>query len=158
MALQSTTCQQLYYILDGNISIPVVDQSTAGTIYSLKNANNQYQFFPLTRRVNNKTMLYPSVSELSAGYWMLMANDREVDNASFNFNRIESEIDCFAPDEILDKFKDLGFKQVVIADATNKLIVKDIEKQRDGTELWQLFLLLSILMLGAEMIVIRLLH
>jgi hypothetical protein len=99
MALQSTTCQQLYYILDGNISIPVVDQSTAGTIYSLKNANNQYQFFPLTRRVNNKTMLYPSVSELSAGYWMLMANDREVDNASFNFNRIESEIDCFAPDE-----------------------------------------------------------
>lgn len=158
MALQSTTCQQLYYILEGNIAVPVFDQSSSGTIYSLKHSVNQSQFFPLTRKINNKTLLYPSLNDLTAGHWMMLGNDQVVDNESFNFSRIESVIDCYTPDEILNNFKTHGLTNTSISNASNKLIVKDIEKQRQGTELWQLFLLLSVLMLMGEMTTIRFLH
>jgi len=90
-----------------------------------------------------------------AGHFILQNKDSIVKNISFNYNREESETECYPKDSLsslVGRYKTANFNVLTYGD---DVLSAKIKEQDQGTKLWKYFIVMAILFLALEIVVAR---
>lgn len=151
MALQSVTSGKLYSVLEPSMQLTAKVPDVAKKLSLVQSDAVTY---PTRRLSGNGVVLYPNVSELTAGNCLIMADDEQVGSASFNFDRTESVQQYYEPDEAVQMFRQQGF-DVEIIKPSESAFASDVASNSANDGLWRLFVVLSLLSLLAETILLK---
>ena len=158
IALLSSPQQKLYYTIgrDEVVSVSTANDTFNDKVFKLKQLKGSDEIIPEQRKTDGIVSLMFQNHVLSNGNYMLMNDKTEHSCLSFNYDRRESEINCYSTSEIntfIDKNK---LQHARIVEAGNKPITQVIAEMNQGKKLWKTFVLLALLFLAAEVLLLRL--
>lgn len=154
IAFASIREQPLYYtIMKDN----VIENSkiNLNANQSLRLVANNFEVIPEIRQSNEKTRLYTADQVKKSGFYDLKQADSLISVIAFNDNRIESDMHY---DEQSDLAKLVNKDQVAILDPDKDPIAAAVSAKNNGTELWKLCLILSVIFLAIEILLVRFYH
>lgn len=151
VAFTSVKEQALYYILlkENVLESKKIDLATN---QSLKLVGDGFEIIPEIRNVNGKTLLYVADQVKKAGFYELKKGDSTFSVVAFNDNRSESDMH-YATQSDLQKI--FGKQPITFLDSKSDSITSAVAAKNNGTELWKLCLILSIVFLAIEILLIR---
>jgi hypothetical protein len=126
-----------------------------GANQSLKLVADQFEVIPELRQTNGKTLLYIADQVKRAGFYDLKKADSTLAVVAFNDNRTESDMHYTAQ---ADLHKLFGKQEVVFLDPKSDSIASAVSAKNNGTELWKLCLILSLVFIAIEIILVRFYH
>lgn len=92
------------------------------------------------------------------GIYDVRAGDRLVRRVAFNLDERESDLRAYAADEAGERLSSRLGQEVTVIDAAGEeagAVMRALDEQRTGVELWNVFLMLALLFLVSEMVVAR---
>lgn len=90
-----------------------------------------------------------------SGHYILQNKDSIVKNISFNYNREESDTECYPKDSLsslAERYTNSSFKVLTYGD---DVLSAKIKEQEQGTKLWKYFVMMALLFLALEIGVVR---
>jgi hypothetical protein len=155
--ISNKTEGKLFYTigLDNNLNTNISSASSGETPFSINNSSSGYSFIPEQQFISGRLNidLYDNIPE--AGIYSLKLNDSLFASYGFNYNRAESKMEFYSDEEIEKEMNDLGVKNYKIVDSENTNAVDFKDMLHKESDLWKLFVILALLMLLAEIIVLR---
>lgn len=95
-------------------------------------------------------------NELSAGNYFVKQNGKTIEKLSVNLADKESKLEFMNSTDLKKYFEQKGLsKQVKVLESDSELLQKTISNIRKGIPLWRWFILATLLMLTAEVLVVR---
>jgi len=156
MAFLSTNPQQVSYIISKNQQIRVnrPEQSTED-IYHIENEAGDYSFIPGTdnRQGDIRLNLYDQIQV--AGFYSIFYKDDVIRTLAMNYNRLESNLISYTSGEAREQIDKHNITQTRIIDATANSLGKTLETLHHGRQLWFYFVYLCLLLILAEVILLR---
>lgn len=155
IAIMSQLQNKLFYVIgkEGDILIPK-RSGNAEDVYTFKSRLNGDEFIPEQRNLGNETVLFPHNQIEHAGLYDLLKGEDTISTIAFNFDRSESDLTYYNEDE-LEKIIDESKGTIDILDFKMKDLSKAVSDKLNGTPLWRLFLIISLLFFLAEVLVLR---
>ena len=123
-----------------------------GANQSLKLVADQFEVIPELRQTNGKTLLYIADQVKRAGFYDLKKADSTLAVVAFNDNRTESDMHYTAQTDLQKLF---GKQEVVFLDPKSDSIASAVSAKNNGTELWKLCLILSLVFIAIEIVLVR---
>ncbi len=124
--------------------------------FILQNNETQYSFIPEQKLIRGNLMINVRDGVGQAGYYDLALNDSVYHVFSFNFNREESELQFLDQDQLTDGLLSGGIKNYQVLDISQTGTSEVIDTMQKESELWKLFIIFALLMLLAEVLMLRL--
>ncbi|MGV3548000.1 MAG: BatA domain-containing protein [Pedobacter sp.] len=151
IAFESAKDLPLFYTVakDNLITLPSVK---LGANQSLKLMSDGFEVIPDISHQNGKTLLYVADQIQKAGFYNVKKSDSTLAVAAFNDNRLESNMKYESQSELEERF---GVQKVNFIDAKKENILSAIAEKNNGTELWKLCLILSLIFIAAEILLVR---
>lgn len=151
IAFTSTKEQMLYYTLmkDNVIQSKKIE---LGANQSLKLVSDDFEIIPEIRNANGKTLLYVADQVKKAGFYDLKKGDSTLAVIAFNDNRSESDMH-YATQEDLEKLFDQ--QSFTFLDSNSASLTSTVIAKNNGTELWKLCLILTLIFIAIEILLIR---
>ena len=117
------------------------------------------EFTPEQRNVFGALLLrVPPGAARQPGIYDVRAGDRLVRRVAFNLDSRESDLAVLDPDAAAAQLADATGAQVHVLDVAGQglqQVVQALQEQRTGVEIWNVFLMLALMFLVAEMVVAR---
>ncbi len=158
IALLSNPTHPLYYIIGIDQIIGIPNDSVAETnICKLKKLTSAFEIIPETRKSGTTLTLFLHDQINDAGFYAVTSGKNPISGLSFNFNRKESDLSCYSSSELEDQIKRIPCKDIRIIKGKKNSLIKEIHQIKQGTPLWKLFIILSLLFLAIEIALIRIL-
>jgi hypothetical protein len=126
-----------------------------GNDQSLKLVADKFEVIPEVRQSSGKTLLYTADQVKRSGFYDLKQSDSLISVIAFNDNRVESDMhydEASALDKIINK------EQVSLLDPAMDSMETIVSAKNNGTELWKLCLILSVIFLAIEILLVRFYH
>ena len=156
MALYSRTIGQAAYLLDYTDPIPLsISTLQADEPAHLRSADGSFDLIPDVRVIGSRRFMLPHSQVEQAGNYTLSTKD-ESEGLSFNSSRQESRMQFFSRSEVASMAKNSGIPNCSVVRNAQKPLNDYIRQQANGRQLWRLCLALALLMLAAEILLIRL--
>ncbi|MDH5413903.1 MAG: BatA domain-containing protein [Flavobacteriaceae bacterium] len=138
---------ELYYTVGRNNNIEIDTKVKKDEVLHLKNEKEDY--IPLQQIFNKKVIINTMSNPSTSGFYDIRKNDQRIDVLAYNYDRIESELtyanlDQFVPQALNVRLSD-SIDQVFNAISDNNKV----------TQLWQVFLALSLLFLLIEIFLLK---
>jgi hypothetical protein len=154
MALLSEPFTRLYYTIgiDQVVEMNIV-QLNGDQVFKLKSTISNFEFIPEHRNAGARTYIYPHDQIKEAGNYVLMNGENELLGVSFNYDRNESNLECYTINE-LDEFAG-DYTNFTVISETKKPFSTTIEELTIGKRIWKWFVLMALLCLLGEVIVLR---
>jgi len=93
----------------------------------------------------------------TAGHYNITADGQVISAVAFNYNRKESEMSFYSPDELSQTFEDFNLNTFsVLKNPQNRSLTTVIAEINAGVRLWKLFIALALAFLLTEVILLRL--
>lgn len=152
MAISSQKNRQIAYTIGKDNVLEVEKNDRRGElIYRMKGEGRE--FIPEIRKTDNKVLLTLVDPFKQAGFYGLFSeDDLSLGKYAFNYNRLESPLDYFSPDQLKNE---IGNRFTVI-DGDVKMdfgaYISDLQKSK---QLWTSFLLLALGFLALESLLLR---
>jgi hypothetical protein len=152
IAFESAQDLPLFYVLGSQQTItqPAV---RLGANQTLKMVANGFEAIPELSYKNGKTELYVADQIKEVGFYDVNVSDSTLSVVAFNNNRKESDMNYQKENDLIELFGDS--KTVHFIDAKTDSITSAIAEKNNGTELWKLCLILSLVFIAAEVLLIR---
>lgn len=151
-AISSARNREIAYTI-GRAEVIETDHKITGTqiVYKLRGPSGE--FIPEQRIVGSRLYVTLTNQIIQAGFYdLFLDTDNVLAKFAFNFDRKESDLACYLPEEL----------QTFVGDNINVLAVKDeavltakIEERSQGLSLWRLFVILALVFLAAEVALLR---
>jgi hypothetical protein len=143
--------QPIYYtaMRDNIIEIQKVE---LGAKQSLKLIADNFEVIPELRQTSGKTLLYIADQVKKAGFYDLKKADSTLAVVAFNDNRKESDMHYSSESDLKNLF---GKQQVAFLDPRSDRISSAVAAKNNGTELWKLCLILTLIFLAIEILLVR---
>ena len=122
------------------------------TNQSVKLVADGFEIIPELRNTNGKTLLYVADQVKKAGFYDVKKGDSTLAVIAFNDNRSESDMHYNSEPDLQKLF---GKQAITFLDSKSDSIASDFTAKNNGTELWKLCLILSIVFLAIEILLIR---
>ncbi len=118
------------------------------------------EFVPEQRNLLGATLLQLDNSTRAPGIYDVVADEKQVRRIAMNLDDAESDLVQFDPDDAVTELESaLGEDEVQLLDAAGadgvRRVMETLQEQRTGVELWNVFLLLALIFLIAEMLVAK---
>ena len=151
IAFQSVKDQPLFYTIakDNVITLPLVK---LGANQSLKLIGDGFDIIPDVSRQNGKSLLYVADQIQKAGFYDVKKADSTMAVVAFNDNRAESNMKYDNQTDLQERF---GTNKIHFIDTKKENISSAIAEKNNGTELWKLCLILSLVFIAAEILLVR---
>lgn len=157
IALLSEPAGRLYYLTGSNEMVSLRNFSTGeDAALKLKQAGSGYEVIPELRKTDNIVNIYFHDQVKEAGNYQLFSSSEELAGISFNFNRNESDIDCFKAEELKTLIDKEGLKNCSVIETRNKNMTEVLNELNMGIKLWKIFIILALIFLACEVILLRL--
>ena len=124
-------------------------------IYHITNPENNFDIIPEYRPFNGKHHLFIHNQINNAGNYKLFGGNEIIDALAFNFDRKESELSYFSPEEMLYKYESLGFDNFSILNSKAKDITQTLSEMNLGKRLWKLCIIFALLFLAIEILLLK---
>ncbi len=150
MSLSQAAKTPSAYTLGKNNSIKIKNtgQETE-VLYKITGATD---FIPQQVNQGNFTQITTIDDITDAGFYDVTKEGESVKKLAFNYNRKESDVNCYKPSELSEKF---GTQVSVLDQADNTNLAKIIKEREQGIFLWRLFLILALVFLAIESLILR---
>jgi hypothetical protein len=151
IAFASAKEQPIYYtaMKDNVLESQKID---LGANQSLKLVADNFEAIPAVRQANGKTLLYVADQVKRAGFYDVKKGDSTLAVVAFNDNRLESDMH-YTSQKNLEKLFDK--ENVAFLDPRSDHIASAVAGKNNGTELWKLCLILSLVFLAIEILLVR---
>ena len=138
-----------YTIGEDNFTEVKNSSSSNEIIYKIKGGE---EFIPGQTNLGTNTLIQFNNMITESGFFTLDLNDEMVKGLAFNYDRKESNLDYFSPDELKGQYKD----NANILDNTLNADLGAIIKEKDrGTVLWRWCLIFALIFLAIETLLLR---
>lgn len=158
MAILSAKQQEPYYVIGENQRIVLPNIEIKGdNVLEIAQENGKFSFIPEIRPQLSLLSVFVHDQIKEAGHYVVKHEDEVLYGLSFNYNRKESDMQCFDKKELENQIETYGYNNYRLLNFQNKstqAIVNEI--QAAGMPLWSFCILLVLLFLLAEIILLRL--
>jgi hypothetical protein len=140
-------------------NIPMVfltDTSAVSEVYKVRKLDSDFEFIPEIRSSGAQLLLYPHDQVKEAGHYNILLGNQVIHGAAFNYNRRESDLNCYAPVDLEKELKQSGLKDFRVFQKIKTPLTKQILEMNQGTPLWKIFIILTLVFLAMEITLIRL--
>lgn len=154
VAFESAPHQPLFYTITKDHVI-LLPQVKLGANQTLKLLANGFEVIPDVDQQQGKTSLYIADQIHKPGFYEVKKADSTLAMVAFNDNRAESNM-TYDDRNVLEKR--FGANPVHFIDTKTANISSAIAEKNNGTEIWKLCLILSLVFLAAEILLLRFYH
>jgi hypothetical protein len=156
IALLSGPSQGLYYICGSNEPIIVQNDSTNDKIiYKIKLDNADFEIIPEIRNQGFGLQLFPHQQISKAGIYSVLREDQLIAKVAYNNNRKESDLSSYNPTQIDQYLRQTQLKFFSLLKDGKVPVSKQLSEIRQGTPLWRIFVILTLLFIAIEIAIIR---
>jgi hypothetical protein len=155
MAFTSVQAQPLYYTIGENEMIAVRNFTLVNDVAPNVISDNGTSFIPGVRESQGQHIFYMHDNILKAGFYTIASVSDSL-HIACNYNRKESELDCFTKSEIEQQIHNKGFRNISVWKESGIPVAKAISELYQGIPLWRWFILVVLFALLLEGVIIRL--
>lgn len=155
MALNSSGQRKLFYTLGKDNAFEVLRTGNDyNEVYKIKKYDNDFEFIPqFSSAFSSYTFFVNDQINVSGNYYLYNKDDT-LAGVSFNYNRRESDMSYLFEDDINNRIKSSGLKNIYLID-TRKETVKDaVAKINKGVVIWKYCIILALLFLLTEILLL----
>jgi hypothetical protein len=154
MAFTSVQSNPLYYTIGENEMIAVRNFTLVNDVAPNVVSENGTSFIPGVRESQGQHIFYMHDNILAAGFYTIASVSDSL-HIACNYNRKESDLECFTRSEIEQQIHNKGFKNISVWKESGISVTKALTELYQGVPLWRWFLLIVLLALLAEGVIIR---
>lgn len=156
MAVSSVLSDDLYYTIGEQKLISVPNVGISGDdVLRIKQNSSDFEFIPGQLRVNGHIELNMQNQISDAGNYFLTYSEKNIRALAFNYNRDESEMVFYTPDELNEMIQNTDLKSTYILDAESKFFSKTVSELNQGVQLWRWCLIFALIFLAIEVLLLR---
>ncbi|HEX8515799.1 MAG TPA: BatA domain-containing protein [Bacteroidia bacterium] len=156
IAMNSLSAQMLFYTIGKDESIESNKTLKGENVFHLKDTEGSIDIIPEFKVSETKTEIMPRAQIIDAGNYDLVAGSEKIMGVSFNFNRKESNLDSYSPDELSNQVSKYNLLNFNIINQTEKSLTSTLKEFEQGKRLWKICVALALLFLAAEVLLLRL--
>lgn len=157
LALLSQSQQKLFYTIGEGEMIEIRGGFVQGDqTYRIERPGDDFSFIPEHHVMETGTQIYTHDQIREAGLYELNADGTFVRELAFNYDRKESVMDFYQPDELTGLFADSGIPYVTLISGTNRPFSVVLDELSRGVRLWKWFVVLALVCIAGEVLIIRL--
>lgn len=127
---------------------------TGDNVLHLLNKQEKFDIIPETRMVNNKPFIVAHDQVKAAQNYSLEAEGKTLAAVSFNYDRRESDLNCYTQDELKTLAEQSGLHTVSLVDGSKEL-THSIAEANEGKRLWKYCVWLALIFFACEVLSIR---
>ena len=158
MCLNSLKQSPLYFKVSSNEAISIkqnIQQKEKPAL--IKALESTIETIPESRLINNQLTLFTQNQITKPGFYQIFQNDSIIAPLAFNYARVESNLDCYASNEIKAIIERKGWKNASVMDSNENNLTQTLLENEQGKHLWKLFIFLALLFVVLEILLLRLL-
>ena len=157
IALQSQVAERLYYTIGKDQSVEIKSPGgSAENVIHLSSTNADFDMIPEHRIVNARSTIFFHGQVLEAGSYLISLGKEILSGLAFNYERSESDLSTYSPEELLQLATHNGLTQVTLINTDNDVLSRQLEKVSEGRKFWKWCILLTLLFLACEIVLLRL--
>lgn len=156
IAMYSVSSQPLFYTIGNFETIQTRKTITGESVYHIKNLNGNFDIIP-EHKVNEtgtEIMVHDQIVE--AGNYNLFADKELAMGVSFNFNRRESDLNCYTEEQLKEAITQNNLANFNVLENKDQNLTHTLTVIDQGKKLWKICLILALLFLAAEVLLLRL--
>lgn len=154
IALNSQLALPLFYTIGKDENIETTTMITGENVYHIRNEANNFDIIPEHRMLDTKVQINIHDQISQGGNYNLYAGKEKVMPLSFNFNRLESDLSCYTPEELQALTENYQLASVHILNSGEKSLTAVINMD-EGKKLWKWCIVLTLIFLALEILLIR---
>ena len=156
IALISHPSHNLYSIIGDNKAIRIGTTVPSGDkIFKIKSLDGDFEMIPQVNSAGNMSNVFVGNQIPMAGNYELVNDKKVITSLAFNYNRGESDLSCYTISELESLLSKAHLSSFSLMKAAQKPLNEVIAQINSGTQLWRYFIWLALLMLLAEILLIR---
>jgi hypothetical protein len=158
MAINSSIIRPIYYKTGRNELITIKDNGSGSEgLVHIKTVTGVTDIIPETRKEPGLLNLFTQGQIKEAGNYVINYENKDYEGVSFNYERKESDLLSLTKEELDKLITEADLKSFVTIETGEKSLTNSIVQAAEGTKLWKLFVILTIVFILIEILLIRLL-
>jgi hypothetical protein len=156
-AVQGNSIDQLFYVIgdDNLINAEITVLPPGENPFELKQDETNFSVIPEQRISNGKLLMNVHNGISNDGIYQLVLNDSLYGSFAFNYNRAESQMNFLDNEELNDKLNESVIPYFDIINTDSENMLEDMKSLQQVNEFWKLFIIFALLMLLAEIVILR---
>jgi hypothetical protein len=156
IALISHPPHTLYSVISDNKVIRIGTAAPAGDkVYKIKALQGDFEIIPQINSTGNMISVFVGNQIPLAGNFNLMNDKGVLSSLAFNYNRGESDLTCNSVGELESLLSKARLDAFSVMKTGEKPLNEVIAEITSGTQLWRYFIWIALLLLLAEVLLIR---
>ncbi len=156
IALFSQSFNDIYYTIGKNKTIELNKKySTNNNVFHIINKKLNFDFIPQHKIIDSKIILFLNNNIEKAENYIVKNNNKTITGISFNYNREESDLNYYSKNELIDLLKKNNLKNFSILNSENKFFAHNLSQINKGKQLWKIFIVIALILLGIETLLLR---
>ncbi len=156
IALISHPSHNLYSIIGDNKAIRIGTTVPGGDkVFKIKSIQGDFEMIPQINSVGNMVNVFVGNQVPMAGNFELLNDKNVITSLAFNYNRNESDLSCYTLSELEALLGKARLNTFSVMKTGQKPLNEVIAQINSGTQLWRYFIWFTLLMLLAEILLIR---
>ena len=156
MALLSDPRQPLYYTAGSDAVVEIrADSVSEANMYKIRKSDADFEIIPEAKKFGTGISLLTHGQIRDAGLYTVVRGTIPVTGIAFNFDRKESDPSCFTAAELEQQATRLPGHDIHILKDRKSSLTGEIRQIRQGTPLWKLFIILTLVFIACEIALIR---
>ncbi len=158
IAYQSIISSKLSYTIgnDEVIELQSVLSSTNNeNVLKIKGTEPNFEIIPETKSIDTYTNLFLHNQIKKAGNYYVYSGENKLAGISLNYDRNESQPDCFTSKELKTMIKDKQLNNIAVIETSKRHLAEVIKEMNQGIKLWKLFILFTLFFLLGEVVLLR---
>ncbi|MCF8231183.1 MAG: BatA domain-containing protein [Bacteroidales bacterium] len=155
MAVLSQKSGEIFHYTGGDrpVNISMRGSESNDQVVKLQQVNGEYEIIPPITKGPDGLQMENKVKK--AGHYRVQYNDSLQGYLSFNYNRVESDLEMLSLEEMNRAADDNIQTDMTVYEDSPKPLQRQIEQNRAGYPLWRWFVVLALVFLGFEVLFLR---
>lgn len=158
IAMNSKPDHELFYTVGKNNSVKVNVKPGGENVFRIKGekSSGDFEIIPESRVIDMEHTVFVHDQIKEAGNYALLSGNELVSGIAFNYDRRESDLSRYSPDELIALCEDNNLSRFSLIDVGNSDVSKVLADIGQGKKLWKWCILLALLFLAFETVLLRL--
>ncbi len=155
IGMNSQSAQPLFYTIGNDETIECNNILTGENVFHISGLNSNFDIIPEHKVMDAKTEILLHNQITNAGNYNLFAGKELVSGVSFNFNRKESDLNCYTAEELKEQFLKKNLNNFNLLEPGAQSLKQSLMEIEQGKKLWKLCIILALLFLSVEGLLLR---
>ncbi len=124
-------------------------------MYHIRSVTSDFDIIPEHKVRDNKTEILVHNQIVNAGNYNLFVGKEPITGLSFNFNRKESDLNCYNAEELNGQLTSKNFNNVRVIETGSQSMQQALMDIEQGKKLWKWCIVLALLFLATEALLLR---